>query len=77
MFPTSNDFLTSVDKELLSQHLQELPYDLDYINFLNMGILKMKPYMTALVNKMIVIICCRYGVIVIVNRNRLQSITVF
>jgi len=61
MFLTLNDFLTSVDvivKELLdiiSQHLQELPYDFEHIIFLNMRILEI---ITALVNKMIVIICC-------------------
>jgi len=35
-----------------------LAYDFDYIIFLNMRILEIKLYITALVNKMIVIICC-------------------
>ena len=41
---------------IISHHLEELAYDFDNIIFLNMRILEMKLFITALVNKMIVII---------------------
>ena len=50
MFSTSNNFLTSADViakallDIISQHLQELAYDIDYISFLNMRNFEMKPY---------------------------------